>query len=427
MMNRIEFSRRNFLRTTALAGFPLLLPARLLGASAPSNRIGLGLIGAGGRGTADMDSGLDSPEAHVLAVCDVDRARRDKAKARVDQHYGDTACAACHDFRELLARPDIDAVLVCTPENWHSLITIAAAKAGKDIYCEKPFAPTIAEGRAAANAVRRCGRILQTGSQERSRPGGRFACALARSGALGRLHTVRVNLPAERHEIPLQPVEPVPEGFDYNFWLGPAPWAPYTPKRCHGNFRWLLDYSDGELTDRGCHVGDLAQYGSGMDRTGPVAIEGRGVFPAEGLWNTAYEYEIHARYANGVKLEIASVEPRGVKFEGDEGWVFYHVHSGELEASSKALLSLKVPGNPLHLTDTTNDHFQNWLHCIRSRNEPVAPAEGGHRSSSLCHLANIAIQLKRPLRWDPVAERFEGDEGANAMVTRAMREPWRMV
>ncbi len=427
MQQSFGVSRRNFLKTAALASFPLILPSRLRGAGAPSNQIGLALIGAGGRGHSDLDSGLDSSDARVLAVCDVDRARRDKAKARVDQRYGDTACAAYSDFSELLARSDIDAVMVCTPENWHSLITIAAAKAGKDIYCEKPFAPTIAEGRAAAEAVRRYGRILQTGSQERSRPGGRFACALARSGALGRLHTVRVNLPALRHEIEVQPVEPVPEGFDYDFWLGPAPWAPYTQKRCHGNFRWILDYSDGELTDRGCHVGDLAQYGSGMDRSGPVAIEGRGVFPAEGLWNTAYEYEIHARYANGMKLEIASVEPRGVKFEGDEGWVFYHVHSGELEASQKSLLSMKVPGNPLHLTDQTNDHFQNWLHCIRSRREPVAPAECGHRSSSLCHLANIAIQLKRPLRWDPATERFLGDDAANAMVRRSMRAPWNLV
>jgi hypothetical protein len=219
----------------------------------------------------------------------------------------------------------------------------------------------------------------------------------------------------------------VPEGFDYEFWLGPAPWAPYTQKRCHGNFRWILDYSDGELTDRGCHVGDLAQYGLGTDRSGPVAIEGRGVFPAEGLWNTAYEYEIHARYANGVKLEITSNEPRGVKFEGDAGWMFYHVHGGELEASSKALLSYRPNTNTLGITDVTTDHLQNWLNAIRLRRQPVAPAECGHRSSSLCHLANIAIQLQRPLRWDPATERFENDPAANAMTRRSMRPPWNLV
>ena len=427
MKNNLGWSRRNFLKSAALAGVPLLLPSRLLGAVGPNSKINLGFIGVGGRGTGNMRDALGRTDIRVVAVNDLDRSRRERAQQIVNGVYGDNACAGHHDFRELLARSDVDAVMICTPENWHSLVTIAAAKAGKDVYCEKPFAPTIAEGRAAVEAVKRYGRILQTGSQERSRPGGHFICEMARSGALGRIHTVRVNLPAIRHEIEVQPVEPVPDGFDYEFWLGPAPWAPYTPKRCHGSFRWILDYSDGELTDRGCHVGDLAQYGLGTDRSGPVAIEGRGVFPTEGLWNTAYEYEIQARYANGVKLEITSNEPRGVKFEGDAGWMFYHVHGGELEASSKALLSYRPNTNALGITDVTTDHLQNWLNAIRLRRQPVAPAECGHRSSSLCHLANIAIQLQRPLRWDPATERFENDPAANAMTRRSMRPPWNLV
>ena len=429
MHNQRSLSRRLFLKTTtlaagALAGFPAIIPAAVLGPNAPSKRITLGAIGVGGQGTHNLRGFLGHPEVQVLAVCDVDQARRNKAQELVHQQYANQECAAYNDFRGLLARQDIDAVLVCTPENWHSLITIAAAKAGKDIYCEKPFAPTIAEGRAAADAVRRYGRILQVGSQERSRANGRFACELARSGALGRIHTIRVNLPAVRHEIEVQPIEPVPEGFDYDFWLGPAPWMPYTKLRCHGNFRWILDYSDGELTDRGCHVGDLAQWGNGTDHSGPVEIEGRGTFPADGLWNTAYEYEIHARYANGVHMIIASVEPRGVKFEGDEGWVFYHVHEATLEAEPQSLLSLKIRDNPLHHVVQTTDHHQDWLNCIRTRREPVAPAEAGHRSSSLCHLANFSLLLGRNLFWDPVRENFHDDAAANAMIARSMRGPW---
>lgn len=429
MSNQRSVSRRKFLKTTALATgaltcFPTIIPAAVLGLNAPSKRITLGAIGVGGQGTHNLLGFLGHSEVQVLAVCDVDRTHRNRARQLVNLQYNGNDCATYSDFRELLARRDVDAVLVCTPENWHSLVTIAAAKAGKDIYCEKPFAPTIAEGRAAADAVRRYGRILQVGSQERSRANGRFACELARSGALGRIHTVRVNLPAERHVIDPQPAQPVPDGFDYNFWLGPAPWTPYTPLRCHGNFRWILDYSDGELTDRGCHVGDLAQWGNGTDHSGPMEIEGHGEFPANGLWNTAYDYEIHARYATGVQLIIASIEPRGVKFEGDEGWVFYHVHAGNLEAEPKSLLSLKIRDNPLHHVAETTDHHQDWLNCIRTRRAPVAPAEAGHRSSSLCHLANISLLLGRKLSWDPIHERFRDDAAANALIARSMREPW---
>lgn len=423
-------SRRSFLKASALAAgtvaFPTIVPASVFGPSAPSKRINMATIGTGGRGVGDMNGFMGYPDVRMVAVCDVDRNRLERAQKTVNTRYGDASCAAFGDFRELLARDDIDAVVIGTPENWHSLLTIAAAKAGKDIYCEKPFAPTIAEGRAAADAVRKYGRILQVGSQERSRALGRYACELARNGRLGRIHTIRVNLPVDPHPSPPMDVQPVPEGLDYDLWLGPAPWAPYTPRRCHGSFRWILDYSDGELTDRGCHVGDLAIWGGGFDRSGPVEIEGRAEFPPDGLYSTPFGYEIQAKFAGGVKMTIKDGGDRGVKFEGDDGWVFYHVHGGTLDASDDRLIREPIRPGELHLYNATNDHYRNFLNCIRSRKETIAPAEAGHRTSSLCHLATIACITGRRLQWDPAAERFTNDAAANNMIGRAMRSPWNL-
>ncbi|MCX7886887.1 MAG: Gfo/Idh/MocA family oxidoreductase, partial [Verrucomicrobiae bacterium] len=340
------------------------------------------------------------------------------------RHYNNTDCAQYGDFRELLARPDIDAVTIGTPDHWHALMVIAACKAGKDIYCEKPFAASIAEGRAAADAVKRYGRVLQVGSHERSRAPCRFACELVRNGYVGRVHTITVNLPTDRRMCPPQPPEPVPPGFDYDMWLGPAPYEPYTRLRCHRTFRYILDYTPGELIDRGAHVADLAQWGNGTTHTGPVEIEGVGEFPKEGLFDTAIAYDIHARYADGVKLHITDKQPRGVKFEGDQGWIFIHVHGGNLEAKPPSLLRERLPSTALRLYDDTNDHFKNFLDCVRTRREPIAPAESGHRTSSLCHLANIALLLGRKLRWNPQIERFVDDPQADAMIARPMRPPW---
>ncbi len=436
MTDHIRFSRRGFLKAAAAAAVPSILPSSVLGlggATAPSNRITIGMIGVGGQGGGHLGAFLGNGELQVLSICDVDRGHRDHAKSRVEENYAKKVasgtykgCDTYNDFRELLARPDIDAVLIATPENWHSLVTIAAAKAGKDIYCEKPFAPTIAEGRAAVETVKRYGRILQVGSQERSRATCRYACELVRNGRLGKMKEIHVNLPTDHRMTGIQQAEPIPDGFDYDLWLGPAPWAPYTRERCHGTFRWIQDYSDGELTDRGAHVGDLAQWGNGSDRTGPTEIEGKGVFPREGLWNTAVDFDIHCKYANGVDMFIRSVEPRGVKFVGENGWVFIHIHGGHLEASSKGLLKQPILPNDLHLYDDTNNHHKNWFDCIRTRKEPIAPAECGHRTSSLCHLGNIAMLLGRKLNWDPVKEQFANDEEANRLISRTMRAPWKL-
>ncbi len=427
--NRL-LSRRGLLKGVAAAGaavaLPSIVPSSVFGATAPSNLIVMGCIGVGGRGTGNMRTFLNSPGVRVVAACDVDRGHRDRALGIVNAKYKNRDCFSCNDFRELLARDDIDAVTVCTPDHWHALISIAAAKAGKDIYCEKPVANSVAEGRAVCDAVTRYGRVLQTGSQERSGHNVRFACELIRNGRIGKLHTARVNLPVgHRRQIPPQPPVPVPPGFDYDRWLGPAPWAPYTPKRCHGSFRYILDYSGGEMTDRGAHVLDLVQLGLGTDDTGPVEISGRGKAATDGLFNTFVEYNFQCRYANGVQLIGQSAGRRGIKFEGSDGWIFIHVHGGRLEAEPQSLLREKIGPNEISL-GRNRGHHRNFLDAVRERVQPFATAEIGHRTASICHLVNIALLLERKLKWDPAKEQVLGDSHANQMVAPSMREPWRL-
>ncbi|MBA7477878.1 Inositol 2-dehydrogenase/D-chiro-inositol 3-dehydrogenase [subsurface metagenome] len=296
-------NRRSFLKTAARAAagglaFPCLVGSSVLGSAgtvAPSNRIVMGCIGVGGQGTYNLKAFLGAVEqvwyvanapklskssVQVVAVCDVDTKHRNRAGDIVNKRYNNRDCATYNDFRELLARDDIDAVTVCTPDHWHGVISIAAAKAGKDIYCEKPLTNTIAEGRAVCEAVKRYGRILQTGSHERSNDSVRFAAELVRNGYIGKLQTIRVNMPVEHGILPPQPVMPVPKGFDYDMWLGHTPWVAYTRKRCHGTFRYILDYSGGEMTDRGAHILDLAQLSNDADSSGPVELSGRGRRPS---------------------------------------------------------------------------------------------------------------------------------------------------
>ena len=427
--NRL-LSRRGLLKGAAAAGaavaLPAIVPSSVFGAEAPSNLIVMGCIGVGGRGTGNMRSFLNSPGVRVVAVCDVDERHRNRARGIVDAKYGSRDCFSCNDFRELLARNDIDTVTVCTPDHWHALISIAAAKAGKDIYCEKPLANSVAEGRAVCDAVTRYGRVLQTGSQERSGHNARFASELIRNGRIGKLHTARVNLPVgHQRQIAPQAPMPVPPGFDYNMWLGPAPWAPYTPKRCHVMFRYILDYSGGEMTDRGAHVLDLVQLGLGTDDTGPVEISGRGSQAPDGLFNTFVEYNFQCRYANGVQLIGQSAGRRGIKFEGSDGWIFIHVHGGRLEAEPQSLLREKIGPNEISL-GRNHGHHRNFLDAVRERVQPFATAEIGHRTASICHLVNIAMLLERKLKWDPDKEQVLGDSHANQMVAPSMREPWHL-
>jgi predicted dehydrogenase len=431
MTPRSEITRREFLKgALAAAAAPYVISSLASAAQGPpSSRIAVGVIGTGGQGMALMRALLGEGGVQVVAVCDVDRDRRSAAKHEVEKHYARqkrsgrfAGCAACNDFRTLLARRDIDAVAIATPDHWHALQVVAAARAGKDIYCEKPLSLTIAEGRAMADAVGRYHRVFQTGSQQRSDGRFRLACQLVRNGRIGRLHTITAGLPTGMSCDP-QPVQPVPEGFDYDLWLGAAPWAPYTAKRCHYQFRWILDYSGGRVTDWGAHHNDIAQWGGGTERSGPVAVEGAGEFPTRGLYNAAVNFRFACTYRDGVRLICTNRAPNGVRFEGTDGWVF--VSRRRIDAHPKRLLRERFTPEDVHLYRSPG-HVRNFLACVRSRAETVAPVEVAHRSATICHLGNIAMLLGRSLRWDPRRERFVGDDEANRMVARAMREPWRL-
>jgi len=447
-MQNNKISRRGFLKkavkTSAIFAIPAIVPSSVFGADAPSNRINVGMIGVGNQGTWDMQAFLGDERVQVLAVCDVNRESegywsgavggRENAKRIVERRYAQqkragtyNGCNAYEDFHELLGREDIDAVEIATPDHWHAAITIAAAKAGKDIYCQKPLSLTVSDGRAMVNAVNRYSRVLQCGSQQRSDYNFRRACELVRNGRIGKLHTVKCGLPGGTPDysggkgISTEP-SAVPEGFNYEMWLGPALSAPYCPARCHVNFRWILDYSGGQVTDWGGHHPDIAHWGMGTEHTGPVEIKNaKGEFAKGPLWNTAERYYFECIYKNGVKLIISDSVRGGVTFEGTDGWVW--ADRGVHEASSDKILKSVIGPDEIHLYES-NNHFRNFIDCVISRNEPIAPVETAHRSITLAHLGNIAMILGRDLKWEPEKERFIGDETANSMLVRAYRQPW---
>ena len=453
----MKISRRKFLQKTSLAaagaiGFPYIIPSSALGLDgtvAPSNRIVMGCIGAGGQGTWNMLAFLEQPDVQVVAICDVNEgsddydklyqfegsttAGRNPARQRAEKYYAQQkadgtykGCDGYNDFRELLARKDIDAVTVCTPDHWHGLVSIAAAKAGKDIYCEKPLVNSIPEGRAVCEAVKRYKRVLQTGSHERSGSSVRFACELVRNGRLGKLHTIRINMPVDNQiAIGPQPTMPVPPGLDYDMWLGPTTWYPYTRRRGHFYWRYILECGGGEMTDRGAHIIDIAQLGNNTDDSGPVKISARGSAPRNGLFDTFDKYTFECEYANGVRMLGGIDQPRGLKFEGTDGWVFIHIHGGRLEAEPASLLQEIIRPEEIHLGRSPG-HHRNFLEAIKTRNLPMAPAEVGHRTATICHLLNIALQTERTLQWDPVTEHVVNDEAMDRMVARPMRSPWRI-
>jgi len=444
-MKQKLISRRSFLKNTAaVISLPAFVPSSVFGQNAPSNKINIGMIGVGNQGTWDMRAFLDDERVQVLAVCDVNRESegywdgavggRENAKRIVERRYAQQrragtykGCAAYEDFRELLERQDIDAVEIATPDHWHALITVAAAKADKDIYCQKPLSLTISDGIAMVNAVNRYSRVLQCGSQQRSDYNFRRVCELVRNGRIGKLHTVKCGLPGGTPDysggkgISTEPCA-VPDGFNYDMWLGAASWAPYCPARCHVNFRWIFDYSGGQITDWGGHHPDIAQWGMGTEDTGPVEIKNaKGEFAKGPLWNTAEHYYFECIYKNGVKLIISDSVRDGVTFEGTEGWVW--ANRGVHEASSDKILKSVIGPDEIHLYES-NNHFRNFIDCVISRKKPIAPVETAHRSITLAHLGNIAMILGRDLKWDAENEQFIGDQTANSMLTRAYRQPW---
>jgi len=449
-------SRRGFLRKSlstiaAVYAAPAIVPASVLGAGAPSNRIQIGVLGVGriARGH-DLPGVLKHQSARIVAVCDLDSKRCADGKKLVEDYYTkktgqpETGVQMYGDYREMLTRPEIDAVLICTPDHWHARPAIDAAMAGKDIYLEKPTSLTIAEGRAMSNAVHRTGRILQIGSQQRSWPQQQFriACEVVRNGRIGQLKTVRVGLPVDPSGNE-EPEMPVPKNLNYEMWLGSTPWVYYTEKRVHpqddySRPGWLRceQFGAGMITGWGVHHIDIVHWGMDTEYTGPVEIEGTAEFPKSGIWDVHGPYSIQAKYANGVTVFISDSYPNGIRFEGTEGWIFVSrgdaavtasdPTSGDnqaLSASDPKILRSQIGPNEIHLFRST-DHHGNWLESIKSRKPPICPVEVGHRSCSACLVAHIAMKLKRKIYWDPARERFKNDDEANSMVCRAERWPY---
>lgn len=412
----------------AVNAAPLVVPSSVLGldgAVAPNERITMGAIGIGGMGTHDLRNFMIHDDVQFLAVCDVKPDHRIQAQERVNERYGNQDCKAYTDFRELLAREDIDAILCATPDHWHALIALATARAGKDIYCEKPISLTVAEGRAVADGMKRYGTVYQSGTQRRSIECFAFAVQAARSGAVGKIHTIRTYL-SPGPSCGVEPPQPIPEGFDYDMWLGQAPYEPYTERRCTGAFRWIFDYSGGQMTDIGAHFNDLAQWGNDTELTGPIEYEGWAEFPKEGLFDTPTNYEVTATYASGVRLIMEAKDPRSVIFEGDAGWISVD-DDGYVKGEPASLIQwYKSKNITQYGYSRMYGHHRNYLDCVKTRELTLAPPEVAHRSTTTCHLANICLRLGRKIRWDPETEQCLDDPEANRMLSRSMRSPWHL-
>jgi predicted dehydrogenase len=419
--------RRQFIKTAAAGlALPCFIPSRVLGADAPSKKITVGFIGTGDHGTSyNLRRYLELPDAKVLMVCDVDGVRMRKAKAVVDAQYDNEDCAMSKDFRDVLARKDIDAVMISTPDHWHTLISVMAARAGKDVQCEKPTL-TIDEGKILIETMRKHNRVFQTSTEDRSLPVYHRMAELVRNGCIGRLQRIEVILPRQPGVPGDATPQPVPADVDWDMWLGPAPWAPYTKDRMHLNFRWISDYSGGIISDWGAHLFDTAQWANDTEHSGPVEVEGAATYWEGGLFDTVKDYHVTFRYKNGVVMTCDPGTP-SIKFIGTDGWVGNQGWRGPLEASSKAILDSKIGPNEIHLYTNPEGEHDDFLKCVRSRKDPYFPVEIGHRVSTICHLANISLRVGRKLKWDPDTEQFENDAQANSMRSRSMRSPWKLI
>ncbi len=386
----------------------------------------MGCIGVGGRGSSNLGIFKSKKEAQIVAACDVDAGHL----ARALRSAGLDAKSGYRDFREVLAREDVDSVMVGTPDHWHALIASAAVKAGKDVYCEKPLAASIAEGQSLVRTVKESDRILQCGTQRRSMAGCRIACELVRNGRIGKVTRVEVGVPGTfairggftGEESP----EEIPSGFDYERWLGPCSDAPYTRARCHFNFRWVAEYAPGYITDWGAHYLDIAQWGLGTDRSGPVEVDAQNVRVREkGIYDAPESFRIVYTYASGAQAILVSTDDRsrwGMKFFGEKGTVY--VESKNVDVKPGTVDAGPIREDEIHLYDAKNDHHGNFLDCVRSRKEPSAPVEIAHRSASICQIGAISAALGRKLKWNPDTERFVGDDEANSKLARPMRKPW---
>ncbi len=421
-------SRREFLRRSVAATLPFIVPSGVLGlngATPPSERVGFGVIGVGNRARAILPNFLSFQELRVLAVSDCRSDRLKSAKQLVDNQYQNQACDPHADFREMLARKDIDAVLIATGNRWHGLASIYAARAGKDIYCEKPVSLTIGEGRRLVDTCRRHGVVYQAGTQRRSTASYQFAREMVRQGKIGKLKTVEMQVwtgPA----IPHDGVKPIPDGWDYQTWLGQSPWHPFVPARVNA-WQYFWDTAEGVLTDMGCHYTDQMQWTLGTDGTGPLEFEAAAEFPdpAKFCSDTPVTAAARCRYPGGVEgvmYQRGAFKDRYLRYIGDEGWIQVDDETDVVTAQPKTILGLKG-GSGVGWGDAS-DHVRDLLRAIRSRGKTSCDAETAHRAISICQAWNLGLRLGRKLKWDPVRERFN-EEAANRMLDREPRAPWR--
>jgi len=456
-VDKTKMDRRSFLKgsiaVAAAAGFPTIVPGSVFGEYAPSNRINVGAIGVGRISrTHDMPGIWKYDIARIVAVCDLDANRLQDGKKLVDDVYTKRTGKSYNgtrtfsDYKKLLAEADIDAVVISTPDHQHAILAVDAVRAGKDVYLQKPASLTIAEGRAMADEVKKSGRILQIGSQQRSWKQFRRACELVRNGRIGTVKHVEIGLPGD--PAGGDPTSmPVPAGFQYDPWLGSTPVVPYTvdrvmPQKGYSRPGWLRceQFGAGMITGWGAHHVDTAHWGMDTEYTGPIEVWGTAEFPTQGLWDVHGAFKTHAIYKNGVTMDISGDFPNGIKFYGSEGWIFVcrdeqasptaaageHVQVQPLVGSNPKILDSVIGPNEVHLYYSEDQHG-NWLDCIRSRKQPIAPAEIGHRACSTCLIHHIAMKSGgRHLHWDPEKERFINDPDANSRLSRSQRAPYQM-
>jgi predicted dehydrogenase len=416
-----RLSRRAFLATGAAAfAAPYIVPSRAFGAN---ERIVTAHIGVGGQGIGNLNNFLKQG-AVPAAICDVDKTHLARGlKVAADKGH---TCEGYGDYRKLLERKDIDAVVITTPDHWHALPTIHACQAGKDVYCEKPLSLTVVEGRRMVDAAREHKRIVQTGSQQRSDNRFRLACELVRNGRLGELKEVQVGIPRCNFDEPPVPDSDPPPELDYDMWLGPAPWRPHNRYRVHYKFRFFWDYSGGQMTNWGAHHIDIAQWALDMDDSGPISVNGTAEYHPQQWFEVTTKCRLTYTYANGVKLVLGQLQDGikgGCTFIGSKGSVF--VDRGKIVGTPASLVEEPLPENAARLYKSAN-HHQNFLACMKSRELPICDVEIGHRSATVCHLGNIAARLGRKVQWDPVAEHILNDEEAAKMLSRPYRKPWEL-
>jgi len=437
-----SINRRRFLRdvigvTGGRLALPYIVTSAALGKDrgvAASERIVMGSIGQGGMGYRDMQSLMGNANVQMVAICDVDKERRERSQKKIDEHCGSKGCKTYNDFRELLGRDDIEAVSISTQDHWHALIAVAAARSGKDMYCQKPLGMTVEESQAIRDAVRRYGRVFQTGTQQRSTRNFQFACELARNGYLGKIHTVEVGAPGPyfKRTYKKPPVkEPIPDGFDYDMYLGPAPKKDYNGgRRAWPDWYLIRDYCVGFIVNWGVHHLDIANWGCPGVAEGKGELEFTGSYRNDGLTDNINDWRGEFRYESGLRMTFSDTgnpNEQGCLFRGDKGWV--HVNRKEIKAEPESLLSVKLKPGDTRVYDFAGkqgSHYDNFVDCVRSRKEPLAPVEAGHKASYLGMIAEISIRLRRKLKWDFAQEQFIDVQEANRLLSAPMRSPWHL-